>query len=123
MEVVFFIIMAYPKRGSVYLVNFDPTIGAEVKKPRPAVIISNDVANQYSPIVIVAAITARAEPKFDEVLIKPPEGGLTRPSVIQPNQIRSIDKTRLVKKLGDLSKETISDLDIALQITLGLVKF
>ncbi len=116
-------IMAYPKRGSVYLVNFDPTIGAEVKKTRPAVIISNDVANQYSPIVIVAAITGRAEPKFDEVLIKPPEAGLTKPSVIQPNQIRSIDKRRLVKKFGDLSKETISDLDIALQITLGLVKF
>jgi len=115
--------MAYPKRGSVYLVNFDPTIGAEIKKIRPAVIISNDVANQYSPIVIVVAITGRAKPKFDEVLIKPPEAGLTKPSVIQPNQIRSIDKRRLVKKLGDLSKETISDLDIALQITLGLVKF
>jgi len=116
-------IMAYPKRGSVYLVNFDPTIGAEIKKTRPVVIISNDVANQYSPIVIVAAITGRAEPKFDEVLIKAPEAGLTKSSVIQPNQIRSIDKRRLVKKLGDLSKETISDLDIALQITLGLVKF
>ena len=116
-------IMAYPKRGSVYLANFDPTIGAEVKKTRPAAIISNNVANQYSPIVIVAAITARAEPKFDEVLIKPPEGGLTKPSVILPNQIRSIDKRRLVKKLGDLSKETMSDLDMALQITLGLVKF
>ena len=77
--------MDYPKRDSVYLVNFDPTIGAEIKKTRPAVIISNDVANQYSPIVIVAAITGRGEPKFDEVLIKPPEGGLTKLSVIQPN--------------------------------------
>ncbi len=115
--------MAYPKRGSVYLVNFDPTVGAEVKKTRPAVIISNDVANQYSPIVIVAAISGRAESKFDEVLIKPPEGGLTKLSVIQPNQIRSIDKRRLVKKFGDLSKETVQDLDTALQITLGLVKF
>ena len=115
--------MDYPKRGSVYLVNFDPTIGAEIKKTRPAVIISNDVANQYSPIVIVAAITGRGEPKFDEVLIKPPEGGLTKPSVIQPNQIRSIDKRRLVKKLGDIPKETIGELDIALQITLELVKF
>lgn len=115
--------MDYPKRGSVYLVNFDPTIGAETKKTRPAVIMSNDVANQYSPIVIVVAITGRGESKFDEILIKPPEGGLTKPSVIQPNQIRSIDKRRLVKKLGDLSKETISDLDIALQITLELVKF
>ncbi|MEA1964287.1 MAG: type II toxin-antitoxin system PemK/MazF family toxin [Candidatus Aerophobetes bacterium] len=115
--------MTYPKRGSVYLVNFDPTIGAEIKKTRPAVIISNDIANQYSPIIIVAAITSRGEPKFDEVLIKPPEGGLAKSSVIQPNQIRSIDKRRLSKKLGDLSKETINDLDIALQITLGLMKF
>ena len=115
--------MAYPKRGSVYLVNFDPTIGAEIKKTRPAVIISNDVANQYGPIVIVAAITGRVEPKFDEVLIKPPEGGLTKSSVIQPNQIRSIDKRRLVKKLGDLSRGTVQALNTALQITLGLVKF
>jgi len=114
--------MTYPKRGSVYLVNFDPTIGVEIKKTRPAVIISNDVANQYSPIVIVAAVTGRAEPKFDEVLVKPPEGGLTKPSVIQPNQIRSINKRRLVKKLVDLSKKTMNDLDIALQITLGLIK-
>lgn len=58
----------------------------------------------------------------DEVLIKPPEGGLTKPSVIQPNQIRSIDKRRLVEKLGDLSKETVQAFNRALQITLGLVK-
>jgi len=74
--------MAYPKRGSIYLVNFDPAIGVEIKKTRPVVIISNDVANQYSPIVIVAAITGRAESKFDEVLVRPPEGGFTKPSVI-----------------------------------------
>jgi len=115
--------MDYPKRGSVYLVSFDLTVGAEIKKTRPATIISNDVANQYSPIVIVAAITGRGEAKFDEVLVKPPEGGLNKPSVIQPNQIRSIDKKRLVKKLGELSEETINDLNTALQITLALVKF
>lgn len=114
--------MDYPKRGSVYLINFEPTIGAEIKKTRPAVIISNNVANQYSSIVIVAAITGRGKPKFDEVSIKPPEGGISKPSVIQPNQIRSIDKRRLVKKLGDLSKKTVQALDVALQITLGLVK-
>lgn len=114
--------MTYPKRGSVYLVNFDPTIGAEIKKTRPAVIISNDVANQYSPIVIMAAITGRSEPKFDEVLIRAPEGGLAKPSVILPNQIRSIDKRRLAKKLGSLAKETMEELDVSLQITLGIVK-
>ena len=115
--------MAYPTRGSVYLVTFDPTLGAEIKKTRPAVIISNDVANQYSPIVIVAAITGRAHAKFDEVLVIPPDGGLTKPSVIQPNQIRSIDKRRLVKKVGTLLPETMEKLDSALKLTLALVKF
>jgi mRNA interferase MazF len=47
----------YPKRGDVYLVNFDPTVGAEIKKTRPVLIVQNDIANRYSPITIVAAIT------------------------------------------------------------------
>ena len=115
-------LMSYPTRGAIYLVNFDPTVGAEVQKTRPAAIISNDIANQYSPIVIVAAIIGRAKPKFDEVLVNPPEGRLTKPSVIQPNQIRSIDKRRLVKRIGALSTETMERLDTALKLTLGLVK-
>lgn len=48
----------YPQRGEIYLVNFDPTIGSEIKKTRPALILQNDVSNQYSPITIVAAITS-----------------------------------------------------------------
>jgi mRNA interferase MazF len=50
-----------PRRGDVYLVNFDPTIGAEVKKTRPAVVIQNDIGNRWSPITIVAAMTSRIE--------------------------------------------------------------
>jgi len=44
--------LTYPKRGEVYLVNFDPTVGSEIKKTRPALILQNDIANQYSPITI-----------------------------------------------------------------------
>ena len=51
----------YPQRGEIYLVNFDPTIGSEIKKTRPALILQNDVSNQYSPITIVAAIKKRSE--------------------------------------------------------------
>jgi mRNA interferase MazF len=86
-----------PRRGDIYLVNFDPTVGSEIKKTRPALIIQNDIANQHSPIIIVAAITS----KFDEllypteVLIKAPEAGLKHDSVVLLNQIRSIDKQRL----------------------------
>lgn len=71
-----------PKRGEVYLVNFDPTLGAEIKKTRPALVIQNDIGNRYSAITIVAALTS----KFDdhlyptEVLVMPHEGGLETPS-------------------------------------------
>ena len=47
-----------PKWGEVYLVNFDPTIGSEIRKTRPALIIQNDTANRHSPVTIVAAITS-----------------------------------------------------------------
>jgi len=115
----------YPKRGEVYLVNFEPTIGSEIQKTRPALILQNDVLNQYSPITIVAAITSKfEEPLYPtEVLIKAPEGGLKYDSVALLNQIRSIDKQRLLKYMGILSSETMEQVDRAMQISLGLVKF
>lgn len=103
--------VAYPKRGDIYLVNFDPTIGSEIQKTRPALILQNDIANQHSPITIVAAITSQFDEKvvyLTEVFIKSPEGGLGTNSVVLLNQIRSIDKQRLVKLLGKLTALTSS---------------
>ena len=51
--------MIQPKRGDIYLVNFDPTLGAEIRKTRPALILQNDIANKYSPVTIVAAISSK----------------------------------------------------------------
>jgi len=117
--------VTHPQRGEIYLVNFDPTIGAEIKKTRPALILQNDVSNQYSPITVVAAITSQFKEPFypTEVLIKAPEGGLAVDSVALLNQIRSIDKQRLIKRLGNLNSETMEQVDKAIQISLGLVKF
>ena len=69
--------IAQPKRGEVYLVNFDPTIGAEMPKTRPALIVPNDIANRHNPITIVAAITSQFDAPLypTEVFIQPPEGG------------------------------------------------
>jgi mRNA interferase MazF len=113
-----------PKRAEVYLVNFDPTIGAEIQKTRPALVIQNDVANRHSPITIVAAITSQFdEPLYPtEVFIQPPEGGLTIPSVVLLNQIRSIDKRRLVRRLGMLTPATMERVNRATLISLGLVE-
>jgi mRNA interferase MazF len=113
-----------PKRGEVYLVTFDPTIGAEIQKTRPALIVQNDVANRHSPITIVAAITSQFdEPLYPtEVLSQPPEGGLTIPSVVLLNQVRSVDKRRLVRRLGTLTPTTMERVDRAILISLGLVE-
>lgn len=112
-----------PKRGEVYLVNFDPSIGAEIRKTRPALIIQNDVGNNYSPIVIVAAITSQFDEKLypTEVLIKALEGGLEYDSVVLLNQIRSLDKQRLIRCLGSLTQSTMEKVDKAIKISFGLV--
>ncbi len=116
--------VTYPKRGEVYLVNFDPTTGAEIKKTRPALILQNNISNQYSRIITVAVITSQFRETLypTEVLVQAPEGGLQVNSVVLLNQIRSIDKQRLIKRLGNLELETLQKVDEAIQISLGLVE-
>jgi mRNA interferase MazF len=113
----------YPRRGEVYLVNFDPVIGSEIRKTRPALILQNDIGNRHSPLTIVSAITSKyEEPLYPtEVLLKIGEGGATKDSVILLNQIRSVDKRRLVRRLGAVAPDTMYRVNRALQISLGLV--
>lgn len=116
--------IAAPRRADVYLVSFDPTLGAEIKKTRPALILQNDIANRHSPITIVAAMTSQfEEPLYPtEVLVKASEGGLTVDSVVLLNQIRSMDTQRLVRRLGRLTAETMRRVDRALVVSLGLAE-
>jgi mRNA interferase MazF len=113
----------YPRRGEVYLVNFDPVIGAEIRKTRPALILQNDIANRHSPLTIVSAISSQfEEPLYPtEVLLKAGEGGTTKDSVILLNQIRSVDKRRLVRRLGTISPGSMQRVHRSLQISLGMV--
>ncbi|MEK6678299.1 MAG: type II toxin-antitoxin system PemK/MazF family toxin [Nitrospirota bacterium] len=116
--------MFFPKRGEVYYVNFDPTIGVEIKKTRPALIIQNDVGNMHSQATIVAAITSTVREGFPyEAFLKAGEGGLKKDSIVLLNQIRTIDKKRLGKRLGTISSESIKKVDKAIEISLGLIKF
>jgi mRNA interferase MazF len=116
--------VSVPQRGEVYLVNFDPTVGAEIRKTRPALILQNDIANRFSPITIVAAITSQVEERLypTEVLVRPPEGGLGKDGVVLLNQIRSIDRRRLLRRLGKLKPETMRHVERALLLSLGVVK-
>lgn len=111
------------KRGEIWLVNLDPTIGHEIKKSRPAVIIQNDLGNKYSQITIIAPITSQKVDKIYpfEVLIQNKNSGLAKISKALFNQIRAIDKKRLVKKLGKADEETLSKIGEAIKISLGLL--
>ncbi len=116
--------MTRPRRGDIYLVNFDPTIGAEIRKTRPALILQNDIANKSSPVTIVAAISSKFDDRLypTEVLISAEAlTGLTVDSVVLLNQIRTVDKKRLVKQLGRLSKAKMEEVNRALRISVGLV--
>jgi len=109
------------QRGDVFSVDFEPVRGHEQGKFRPALVIQNDIGNQYSPTIIVAAITSGERARYDvNVEVEAPEGGLTRNSLVLLNQIRTVDKSRLGRHWGHLSEETMSRVDKALEISLGL---
>ena len=116
--------IARPFRGEVYVVAFDPTLGAEIRKTRPALILQNDIANRSSPITIVAAITSKFDDELypTEVLVRAPEGGLDADSVVLLNQIRSVDRRRLMRRVGRLVPETMRLVDRALVLSLGLIE-
>lgn len=105
------------KRGEVFLVNFDPTLGSETKKTRPAVVVSNDINNAHSPIISISPISSKVNRVYSfEVDIPSGTGGLTTHSKIMVNQTRAIDKLRLVKKIGNLPLEIMLLVDRALKL-------
>jgi mRNA interferase MazF len=110
------------RRGEIYLVSLDPTVGSEIKKTRPALIIQNDVGNKYSPLTIVAPITSTPRTKKypTEVNITARESGLDSDSTVLLNQIRTVDKSRVVQKLGALSQAKMGEVDEAIRISLAV---
>ena len=111
-------------RGDVYEVNLDPTVGAEVKKKRPAVIIQNDTGNKFSPVTIIAPISSVKEitkPLPIMVFVKAGDGGLKEDSYIDCGQIRTVDKVRrLVNKLGNLPPHIMEKVSEALSVSLSI---
>ena len=111
---------AFPKRGEVWLVNWNPARGSEQAGRRPALVIQNDIGNEKAPTTIVAAISSSVRIYPMNVQINPPEGGLDHPSIIKTSQILTISKERLEKRLGRLSKDRLDDVDRAIKLSLAL---
>lgn len=111
------------RRGEIYWFRLDPAMGAEIKKTRPAVVISNNLSNQHSPLITILPITSQADRVFPfEVFIPAGEGGLDKKGKIKANQIRTVDKSRIDGgPLGSpLSEATLFQAEEALKIHLGM---
>ena len=89
------------KRGEVYWVNLDPTFGTEIKKTRPALVVSPDDLNKVLPRVIIAPLTSKGQP----LGCRPEIVFNNRPSRLLLDQIRSVDKRRLLEKMGEIDKK------------------
>jgi len=96
-------------QGDVYIVNLDPTVRTEVGKTRPGMVISINAMNHNSPRLIVAPITSKTQKIYPfEVFISRGNAGLDKDFKIMLDQLRSLDKKRLHKKIGTLDKKTLS---------------
>jgi mRNA interferase MazF len=105
------------KQGDVYWVNFDPAIGAEAKKTRPALVVSNDINNEHSPIISIAPITSNVSRVYSfEVELPMGTANLPSRSKIMVNQTRAVDKTRLVQSMGRLSDALMVQVKKALKL-------
>jgi mRNA interferase MazF len=113
-----------PRHGEVVRVRLDPVEGSEQAGSRPALILSPDLINKHSPVVLIAAITSKkTEHVYPfEALIAPPEGGLQERSKVLLMQLRSVDKRRLTAILGSVGPATMVRVEEALKIATGLTR-
>lgn len=108
---------SFPKRGEIYWVNLDPTVGQETKKTRPGLIISNDIGNEIANILIVAPITSKVKTVYPFEVKISLNGKLGK---VMLNQCRAIDKSRILNKLAQIDEETLARVESALKIVFSL---
>lgn len=110
------------KRGEIWVADLRPTIGWEVAKKRPALIISNNQINSISPVVVAIPLSSQIPNVLgpERVLLKMKESGLDKASVVFITQMRAIDKSRIIKKIGKISKQKLLEVEEAVKLVLGL---
>lgn len=113
--------MDFPRRGEIWLVSLEPTIGHEIGKTQPALVISNNLNNQYAETITVLLVTSKTEKIYPfETFISSEESGLPKDSKIKSNQIRTVDKRRLVKFISRIPEEKLKQVEQAILIHLGI---
>ncbi|MBI4722970.1 MAG: type II toxin-antitoxin system PemK/MazF family toxin [Candidatus Stahlbacteria bacterium] len=111
-----------PLRGEIYWVNLEPTIGTEIKKTRPCLIVSCDQANENYNHITVLPLTSKHIDRIEpfQVFLSVKETGLEKDSKALAEQIRTVSKLRLIKKAGLIRKELIAKIESAIKLHLDL---
>ena len=114
--------VGFPRRGELYWVNLDPTVGSEIAKTRPCLIVSNDIGNQYAGRVIVAPLTTGGIDRVYpfEVLVPAGTGGVTQTSKVALDQVRTVDKRRLGRRIGALDDALMRAVNRAIRLSLAV---
>lgn len=109
------------KRGEIYYADLSPVIGSEQGGIRPVLVLQNDIGNKYSPTIIAAATTSKLNKAKlpTHILLPSSTSSLPKDSVVLLEQIRTIDKSRLKEKIGELTPEQMKEVNNALLISLG----
>ena len=110
------------KRGEIYLATLDPVVGKEISKTRPVVIVSNDKNNEFSGTVTILPITSQNLDRVYsfEVFLAKGSGNLPKDSKVKADQIRTLDRARIVRLIGKLRKDEIDGIDGAMKVHLAL---
>ena len=108
------------KRGEIYYADLSPVVGSEQDGTRPVLVIQNDTGNKHSPTTIVAAITSKADKAKLPTHVIVHADGLDVESVVLLEQIRTIDKRRLIRYSGKLDKAAMGRVDHAIIVSFGI---
>ena len=110
------------RRGEIYLAALDPVVGKEISKTRPVVVISNDKNNEFSATVTILPLTSKNLQKIYpfEVFLSEGMADLPRDSRVKADQIRTLDKSRLISLIGKLEEEQVTQIEKAIKIHLEL---
>lgn len=108
------------KRGEIYFADLDPTVGGEIRKKRPVLIVSNNANNKNASTITIVPITSNTSKVYPfEVLLEMSDSGLTKSSKAQCHQIRTISKTRIKgKEVGCVNKNIMLKVNTALKLHL-----
>jgi mRNA interferase MazF len=110
------------RRGQICLASLDPVVGKEISKTRPVVIVSNDKNNEFSGTVTVLPITSKSVQRIYpfEVYLPKGAGNLPKHSKVKADQIRTLDRTRLVKGIGTVEQKKMFEIEKAMKIHLAI---